>query len=117
MFLPSAVKVFIATTPADMRNSIDGLCSLVTRMEGDVFSGNLFVFLSKRADRVKILTWDNGGFVIYYKRLEKGCFKHPHFDDTSAVFPLDSTQLAMLLDGVDVMRVRRPKKWKPPNAA
>jgi transposase len=77
-------------------------------------SGHLFVFLSRRADRVKILTWDNGGFVLYYKRLEQGRFRPLKVDPSAKAVEISATQLLMLLDGIDVSRVRRPKHWKRP---
>src|SRR3954466_16150238 len=97
-----------------MRNSIDGLCAIVrNRWRENLFAGHLFVFVSKRGDRVKILSWDSGGFVVTYKRLEQGRFKLPVFHDDALGAQLDSTQLSMLLDGIDVSHVRRPKKWDP----
>ncbi len=97
-----------------MRRSIDGLMSIVKdELEGDVYSGHLYVFVSRRADRVKILTWDKGGFVLYYKRLERGMFRLPHIDPSTMAVEIDATQLSMLLDGIDYSRVRRPKPWMP----
>ena len=70
---PSSVKIFLATTPTDMRRGFDGLSALVTHDLGqDVFAGHLFVFVSRRGNRIKILSWDRGGFVLWYKRLERG---------------------------------------------
>jgi transposase len=63
---------------------------------------------------VKILTWDKGGFLLLYKRLERGQFKLPHIDPSSTAVEIDATQLAMLLDGIDFGRVRRPEHWTPP---
>jgi transposase len=79
----------------------------------DAYSGHLFVFVSRRCDRVKILTWDKGGFVLVYKRLERGQFKLPHMDPSTMAVEIDATQLAMLLDGIDFGRVRRPEHWQP----
>lgn len=79
--------------------------------DADVFNGHPFVFISKRRDRIKILTWDNGWFVMYYERLENSCFKLPPCSSEAKSVELDSAQLAMLLDGIDVSRVRRPMKW------
>jgi transposase len=62
---------------------------------------------------VKILAWDKGGFVLFYKRLERGQFRLPHMDPNSMAVEIDATQLAMLLDGIDYGRVRRPEHWKP----
>lgn len=112
--LPGAVRIYLATEPTDMRKGFDGLTALVKRHGGDVFSGHLFAFVSRRRDRIKILTWDNGGFVLFYKRLEQGRFRLPLCHDDSSRVQLDGPQLSMLLDGVDVSRVRRPKKWLPP---
>ena len=110
-----AVRIFIATTPVDLRKSIDGLRAIVEEeIEEDAYSGHLFVFVSRRCDRVKILAWDKGGFVLFYKRLEEGRFKLPHMTPEAMAVNIDSTQLAMLLDGIDVGRVRRPQHWKPP---
>ena len=112
--LTPAVRIFLAASPADMRNSIDGLSAIVQNQWGeDVFFGHLFVFVSRRGDRVKILTWSSGGFVLYYKRLEQGRFKLPPIADDAATVTLDATQLAMLLDGIDYCRVRQPRRWAP----
>ena len=116
--IPRSVRIFIGSTPIDMRKSIDGLMSIVQdELAQDAYSGHLFVFVSRRCDRVKILTWDKGGFVLIYKRLERGQFKLPHMDPSTMAVEIDATQLAMLLDGIDFSRVRRPEHWKPPAQA
>jgi transposase len=100
--------------PIDMRKSIDALMAIVQQeLEEDAYSGHLFVFVSRRCDRVKVLTWDKGGFVLFYKRLERGQFRLPHMDPNSMAVEIDATQLAMLLDGIDYGRVRRPASWEP----
>lgn len=115
--LPSAVRIYVATEPTDMRKGFDGLSALVRRHGGDVFSGHLFAFISRRRNRIKILVWDNGGFVMYYKRLERGRFRMPHRAEGASSVQLDGPQLSMLLDGIDVSLVRRPVKWSPPRFA
>ena len=113
--LPPSVRIFIGTTPIDMRKSIDGLMAIVhEELREDAYSGHLYVFVSRRCDRVKILAWDKGGFVLFYKRLEEGRFKLPHMTPEAPAVNIDATQLAMLLDGIDFGRVGRPKRWKPP---
>lgn len=105
----------MAAGPVDMRNSIDGLFALVQRvLAADPYSGHLFVFVSKKRDRVKVLAWDGGGFILFYKRLEAGRFRLPLLEEGATSLQLDATQLAMLLDGIDVSGVRRPAKWQPP---
>lgn len=112
--LPPSVRIFLATTPTDMRKGHDGLAALVQQQMGqDVFSGHLFVFVSRRGNRIKILTWDRGGFVLWYKRLESGRFKLPRVDQDEAVLQLESSELSMLVDGIDYSRVRKPPRWAP----
>jgi transposase len=114
MFFPSSVKIFMSDRPVDMRKGFDGLIAIVRSVwQEDVFSGHLFVFLGARRDRAKVLYWDHGGFVLYYKRLEKGCFKSPTIRDDKQAIELDATQLYMLLDGIDFERVPRKKRWLP----
>jgi len=113
--LPSSVRIYLSTELTDMRKGHDGLAALVRLLGYDVFSGHLYVFLSRRCDRVKILTWEPGGFVLWYKRLEKGRFRFPKLSTTQRSVSLDSGQLSMLLDGIDYSRVKRPKRWEPPN--
>jgi transposase len=112
--LPSSVQIYLASEPADMRKGFDGLSAIVFERGLDIYSGHLFVFVSKRRDRVKIITWDRGGFVLYYKRLERGRFKLPLLIGDTVC--LDAGQLGMLLDGVDIKRVHRGRPWRPPTA-
>lgn len=112
--LPSGTRVFVTPTPIDLRRGHDGLAALVRREWGDeLFAGHLFVFLGRRFDRCKILFWDRGGFVLYYKRLERGRFRAPEMSADGRAVEMDSTALAMMLDGIDVSRVRRPALWSP----
>lgn len=75
--LPTAVGIWLATRPTDLRKSFDTLAEVVRQqLAGDPLSGQLFVFRNKRADRVKLLYWDEDGFVIVYKRHEEYCL-HP----------------------------------------
>ncbi len=114
--IPGPGRIFIGRNPVDMRKSIDGLMSVVQEeLREDAYSGHLFVFLSRRADRVKILAWDKGGFVLFYKRLERGQFKVPLIGKDTMAVEIDATQLAMLLDGIEFGRVRRPQHWEPPS--
>jgi len=110
--LPTAVEIYLAAEPVDMRRGFDSLSALVTARGLDVFSGHLFVFVSRRRDRVKVLAWDRGGFVLYYKRLERGRFRLPVL--VGDTVRLDAGQLAMLVDGVDLAHVRRNRPWRPP---
>ena len=113
--LPRSVRVFVASTPIDMRRGHDGLLELVRGAWGlDPYSGHIFAFLSRRLDRAKLLCWDRGGLVLVYKRLERGRFKLPALEGGEARVEIDGSQLAMLLDGVDIRRVKLPAAWRPP---
>lgn len=114
--LPTSVRIFLAPDPVDMRKGPDGLAAEVRRRGGDPFSGHLYVFASRRRDRVKILTWSRGGFIVWYKRLERGRFPVPRGDDRDTV-TLDAGELALLLDGVDYRKVARLSPWEPRRAA
>jgi transposase len=111
--LPRSVRIYLAAGSVDLRKSIDGLTALVTARGHDVFSGHLFAFVGRRSEKVKILAWERGGFVLYYKRLERGRFRVPVIAANATEIELDATQLTMLLDGIDVCRVTRPAVWSP----
>ena len=112
--LAAGTKVFLATAPVDLRRGHDGLCALVrSALTLDPFAGHLFVFIGRRVDRIKVLFWDRGGFVVYYKRLARGRFRMPRIPEGADRVVLDATELAMLLGGFDVGRVTRTVAWEP----
>jgi len=113
--LPSSVRIYFAAGAVDLRKSIDGLCAIVSERQHDLYSGHLYVFVSRRGDRLKILTWTTGGFLLLYKRLERGRFQLPKIRDGQAEVEIDATQLAMLLDGIDIKQVQPPRRWTPPS--
>jgi len=112
--LPSSVKIYLALDPTDMRKQIDGLSAIVQgKWKEDPYSGHLFVFISRRQDRVKILYFDHGGFVVFYKRLEAGKFRIPAVPTGSSRVRIEASDLQMLLRGIDFSRVRRNVPWMP----
>jgi transposase len=117
LMLPESIRIYLAAEPVDMRNQMDGLAALVRRGGGNPLDGNLYVFLSRRRDRVKILAWTRGGFLLWYKRLERGRFRMPLVDAGQKNMQLDAGQLGMLLDGIDFSKVKRAKVWQPKRAA
>jgi transposase len=105
--------VVLATEPVDLRRGHDGLATLVrTLWNQDPYDGTLFVFLGRRRDRIKVLFFHSGGFVLVYKRLERGRFALPKVADGDSSVRLESRELAMLLDGVDLRSVTRLHAWK-----
>lgn len=109
----ASVRILLATEPADMRKGTDGLCALVKRQfDESVFSGTLFVFLSRNRDRAKILWWSAGGFIVLYKRLERGRFRRPDPDRQGRVV-MSPAELEALLEGIDLRRAPRARLWSP----
>lgn len=114
--LPSSVPIWLASQATDLRKSFDSLAEVVRQhLRGDPLSGQLFVFRNKRADRVKLLYWDEDGFVIVYKRLEVGTFRFPASD--GAAVQLRAADLQMLLDGVELASVQRGRRYRRPAPA
>jgi len=111
--LPSSVRIYFFAEPTDMRKGFDGLVALVKAASLNEFSGHLFVFVSRRADRAKILSWERGGFVLWYKRLEVGKFKRPTIAPGATQIRLEPDQLTLLLEGIDLENVRRRRRWVP----
>lgn len=108
------VPIVLAPEPVDLRRGHDGLVTLVrSRWSLDPYSGALFVFVGRRRDRVKILFFSAGGFVVYYKRLERGRFTVPRVLPGATHVELDAATLTMLLEGIDLRAVPRPKLWSP----
>lgn len=112
---PAAVRIWLAGQPVDLRKSFDTLAELVRQhLQADPLSGHVFVFRNKRSDRVKLLYWDEDGFVIVYKRLEAGTFSWPRLAEGQSRVTLRAAELAMLLDGVDWQTARRRKRYHRP---
>ena len=105
MIMPGAdIKVLVATKPVDFRKQADSLAALVQEaLAADPFCGTIYVFRSKRADRVKLLWWDGTGICLLAKRLEGAAFRWPRIED--GVMSLSAGQLAALLEGLDWARV------------
>jgi len=108
--LPPSVRIFVASQPVDFRLSFDRLAAWTQeQLQGDPFSGHLFVFCNRRGDRVKILYWDRTGYCQFYKRLEKGTFRLPSSAQSSV--ELEWAELALLLEGIELEGARRRPRW------
>jgi transposase len=112
--IPAGVKVLLASQPVDFRKGPDGLMALVRDAGADPFSGALYVFRAKRADRVKIVWWDGTGLCLYAKRLEKAKFCWPRIGHNRV--QLSHAQLLALVDGMDWKKVRAVAVRRPQSA-
>ena len=112
---PPTVRIWLACQAVDLRRSFDGLAEQVRQhLHADPLSGHIFVFRNKRADRVKLLYWDEDGFVLIYKRLERGTFRWPVVSAGQASVMLRAAELAMLLDGIDWPNAQRSPRYHRP---
>ena len=112
--LSSARRFFWYRGVTDMRKSFAGLCHLVeTEMGYDLLSGDVFVFVNRRRDRMKLLMWDRTGFVIWYKRLEAGTYEIPDLSEGHCQISWE--ELLLILEGVVLRSVRRRKRYTHPH--
>jgi transposase len=111
--------LFVATQPVDGRKGADSLMVIVRDVFGqDPLGGHLFVFFSKRCDRVRVVYWDRNGFAMWTKRLEAGRFR-PAFssDGRLASLPVEAAELALIVEGIDLAGAHRRRRWQPRQAA
>ena len=110
--IPANVSVYLCTKATDMRKGFDGLHTLVLQVfERDPLDGHLFLFVNRRRDRLKMLWWDRDGMALFYKRLEAGTYQLPVVSGDSEGVEIDATDLAILLNGIDVQSAKRRKRY------
>lgn len=110
--ISSTTRIFVCSPPVDMRMAFDGLSGMVqTHFGQNPLSGHYFVFFSKRRDRMKILSWDIDGFVLYYKRLEKGTFAWVDDLDLGKEAEIAAADFALVLAGINPSHVKRQKRF------
>jgi len=113
--LSPAVKLWYCPDAVDMRLGFDGLFALVrNRLQADPLSGHLFIFRNRAADRLKVLYWGGHGLCLWCQRLEAGRYHFPEAPPGAAGVELSAGQFQMVLDGIDLSRVRRFKRFRPP---
>jgi transposase len=111
--LPASVRIYVAAEAVDLRRGFDGLAAATRSLIGeDPLSGHVFVFLNRRRNRIKLLVWDRTGYSLLYKRLERGTFEIP----TQPAFgrrhvEIDSGELGLMLEGLDLRGARRRRRW------
>jgi transposase len=105
-------KLYLYAKPADMRKSFNGLHALVqAEFQRDIRSGDVFLFLNRRLDRIKLIHWDRDGLVIWMKRLERGTFQRPRRLPSGVQVEIDATDLALLLSGIELASVKRRPRY------
>lgn len=110
---PGTLNIFLCLQPTDMRRGFDGLMRMAEEhLQQNVLAGGLFVFLNRRRDRVKLLYWDGDGLAIWYKRLEQGTFELPAVSEEATRLHLSSTELAMLLGGMQLAGAKRRRRYR-----
>ena len=115
--LPPGVRVFVATARVDGRKGIDGLSVLVrSQFAEDPLSGTMFVFFSRRSDRVRVLYWDRDGYVLVTKRLERGTYRLPWPAEQGRVV-IEAAELLLVLEGIELRGAARRSRWSPPSRA
>lgn len=103
-------RYFLYRQPCDMRYGMYSLAGLVrNELREDPLSGDVFVFIGKRANQVRLLQWDRDGFALYVKKLQRGTFEWPLGDDKQ----ITSHQMTLLMEGVMLKTVRLRKRWTP----
>jgi len=111
--LPASVRVYVCLAPCDMRHSFDGLHALVRDHLGlDPFAGHLYLFASRRRDRLKIFYWDRDGFAVWSKRLEEGTYAIPSAEPPTRRIEMTPEELGALLSGIDLSTATRRKRYR-----
>src|SRR5690606_4736148 len=111
--LGTSQRYYLCRSFCDMRKSFDGLCGLViTDLKREPHNGDVYIFINKSRDKIKLLQWQPGGFVLYYKRLESGRFFKEKEGESSGAITLDYHQLVMLIEGIQFKEIKRQKRYK-----
>ena len=109
---PGPTKIYLYEKPADMRKSFDGLHAIVqSEFRREIRLGDVFLFLNRRLDRIKLIHWDRDGLAIWMKRLERGTFQRPRCPPDAAQVEMDATDLTLLLSGIELASVKRRPRY------
>jgi transposase len=105
-------RYFLYGPATDMRKGFAGLSGLVRQhIDHELLSGDVFIFINRRRDRIKLLMWDISGFALYYKQLERGTFELS-LDSESSSKELSWSDLVMLLEGIEIKSIKRRKRYQ-----
>jgi transposase len=116
--LPPSVRLFMATQAVDGRKGVDSLMVLVRDvLKHDPLSGHLFIFFSRRCDRVRVVYWDRSGFAMWTKRLERGRFRPTFAEGRLSATAIEAAQLALIVEGIDLAGARHRPRWQPTSSS
>ena len=105
-------RLFLFCLPADMRKGFDGLSGLVINKLGqDPLSGDIFIFINRTRNLVKILVWDQTGFAIWHKRLEQGTFEIPKNEKSQTSLEISRQKLMLILEGISLKNIQTRKRF------
>ncbi len=115
--LPPGVSLFVATARVDGRKGIDGLSTIVrSQFSENPLAGGMYVFFTRRADRVRVLYFDRDGYVLITKRLEKGTYRVP-WENQQGRVEIEAAELLLVLEGIELKGARRRERWVPLSAS
>lgn len=110
--LTDSHRFLLYSEPTDMRKSFDALSGIVENgLNRRVEAGEVFVFVNKRRDKIKLLHWVGSGFVLYYKRLEQGTFEIPRYTISDSAIKLSYAQMVMLIDGLSIVNIKKRSRF------
>lgn len=111
-------RYYLYSPSTDMRKGFDGLSGLVrNELEQDPMSGDVFIFLNRLRTHMKLLVWEDSGFVVYYKRLERGRFEYPKVEHSGQSVVISWRQLMLIVQGIDLQSIRQRKRYLVPERA
>jgi len=112
--LSTSNRFHLYSQPTDMRKSFDGLSAVVQNILGsNPLNGDVFIFINRRRDKIKLLHWQGISFTLYYKRLEEGTFEVPTYDPEAGSITLSYTQMVMLVDGLTIKNIEKRRRYTP----
>jgi transposase len=110
--LNGSLSYFLYRQPTDMRKSFDGLCGLIReKLQRDPMTGEVLIFINRRRDKIKLLRWEPGGFILYYKRLESGTLELPSVNKGILGYEMSWSQLMMMIEGIPYQNIKKRKRF------
>lgn len=110
--LTGSYRYYLYQGVCDMRKSFNALSGLiVSHMHGNPTSGEAYIFINKRRNQIKILRWEEGGFILYYKRLEQGTFEIPDYDEKTSSFKMEYSQLLLMIEGISFKNIKKRERY------